>query len=204
MWCSNNGIALIIAAPSHQEMNGINERNWQTCRQMAFSMCNGARLGFPYFHHALMYAARIMDVLPAKGCVLFRNGDWKQSTPGMIWNGTDGVNVKKFRVFGCPAVVKVRRRKTPPTSESTNQVNLNTKNIIQRGVRGIFVGFPDNQAGWSIFVPQSGRILVSVDVAFDEQFLSPGLCKWIYSDSRKSGAGFVGFRQPGGRFQHNG
>ena len=47
--------------------------------------------------------------------------------------------------------------------------------MIQRGVRGIFVGFPDNQAGWLVYAPQNGRIFSSADVAFDENFDSAGL-----------------------------
>ena len=43
-------------------------------------------------------------------------------------------------------------------------------------VRGIFIWFPTNQAGWLIYVPQPRQLVVSMDVAFDEDFVSAGLC----------------------------
>ena len=48
--------------------------------------------------------------------------------------------------------------------------------MIQRGVRGIFIGSPSNQAGWHIFVPQSGTIATILDIAFGDHFVSAGLC----------------------------
>jgi hypothetical protein len=51
-------------------------------------------------------------------------------------------------------------------------------------VRGIFVGFPVNQAGWSIFIPASRHILASADESFDRDFLSTtALMDKIYHDS---------------------
>ena len=35
-------VALEIAAPDHQEMNGLVERMWQICRKMSFGLCNEA------------------------------------------------------------------------------------------------------------------------------------------------------------------
>jgi hypothetical protein len=43
---------------------------------------------------------------------------------------------------------------------------------VQRGIRGIFVGFPTNQAGWHVYIPQSGHLLTSCDVQFYEFFQS--------------------------------
>ena len=46
---------------------------------------------------------------------------------------------------------------------------------LQRGCRGIFVGFPEDQAGWLIYIPDKldGKsLIVSSDVVFDQYFLS--------------------------------
>ena len=46
---------------------------------------------------------------------------------------------------------------------------------MQRGCRGIFVGFPKDQAGWLIYVPEKiagSYLVVSMDVAFDQYFVS--------------------------------
>jgi hypothetical protein len=50
---------------------------------------------------------------------------------------------------------------------------LSSQNCQQRGVRGIHCGFPNNQAGYLIWVPQISQFVVAFDVAFDENFASP-------------------------------
>ena len=96
----------------------------------------------------------------------------------------NGSKIGKYKVFGCPVVAKVYARSTAQTKRS-KKTNLNSKNIIQRGVRGIFVGFPKEKPGWQIFVPQSGRVMTTVDVAFDEDFSSQGLAydKTLYHNA---------------------
>ena len=84
------------------------------------------------------------------------------------------VCIGMYRVFGCPCVARVHTRKTPKV-QGHNRANLTSKNIIQRGVRGIFIGFLKNQAGWELYIPSTGTIKASVDVAFDENFTSEGL-----------------------------
>ena len=190
-FCENrHSIKLITAGVAHQEMNGLNERLWQACRKIAFSMCNEARLGFAYLHHALMYACRVMDVLPIKGCISVIHGEKKQACPDLLWysNVWDSVAVGHFRVFGCPCIAKVYTRRTmkDPDRPSKKRSVLTSKNIIQRGVRGIFVGLPVNQAGWLVYIPQTGSVLTSSDVAFDEGFTSMGLAqdKLLFRDSQ--------------------
>ena len=81
-WCEDNNIELVIAAPAHQEMNGLVERMWQSCRKTAFGMCNNARLGWAFLHHALHYATEVMEVLPIKGCYKKdEDGKYQQSCP---------------------------------------------------------------------------------------------------------------------------
>ena len=189
---------LVAAAPAHQEQNGIVERMWQSARKTAFGMLNNARLGWAFFHHALHYAAHVMNILPVKGCLRLNKltGEYVQSCPSEIWYGTTGgINVGKYRVFGCPCVAKVYKRETPQKNKE-DRSSLNTKNIVQRGVRGIFVGFPEAQAGWSIYIPSSGHILTSADVAFDENFTSEALSynKVLFHDSnpvRGQGKGYL-------------
>ena len=38
---------------------------------------------------------------------------------------------------------------------------------------GIFVGIPDDTAGWLFYVPTAKRMYISMDAAFDEAFSSP-------------------------------
>lgn len=120
------------------------------------------------------YACRVMDVLLAKGSVKVINGQATQSCPYQLWYATEHVNAAKYCIFGCPCIAKVYKRTTHKELEGVAQV-LTPKNIIQRGVRGIFISLPRHQAGWLVYIPASGKILTSVNVAFDEKFTSLGL-----------------------------
>ena len=99
-------------------MNGLAERMWQEARKIAFSLCNNARLGWPFFHRALMYACHIMDVLPIKGCIGYHMGEAKQRCPSAMWfKDKDDTKIGNFRVFGCPVVAKVYVRQTLPDAK---------------------------------------------------------------------------------------
>ena len=42
----------------------------------------------------------------------------------------------------------------------------------QKGFRGIFVGVPEHQKGYIVYVPSTRKIISSYDVVFDESFSS--------------------------------
>ena len=200
LWCIDKHIKLIAAAPEHQSTNGKAEIMWQIARKMAFCLCNNARLGWPFFHHALMYATRIIEVLPKEGCEVLRDGVLVQSCPRAMWEQKEQINVGKYRVWGCPVVAKIYTRRATSSNQLTDprapRTVLTPKNIVQRGVRGIFLGIPEDQAGWLVYVPQSGRVFASADVAFDEDFDSVGLAhnKMLFYDSmpvRGAGRGYI-------------
>ena len=67
----------------------------------------------------------------------------------------------------CPCVVNIDQR-----HGVIEWTQLNRRNSPERGIRGVHVGLPRNSAEWLIYVPSTGRVLVSNDVAFDEDFLS--------------------------------
>ena len=73
----------------------------------------------------------------------------------------------RFRVLFCPCVVNVDQRQDMDIG-----TQLNRRNNPERGIRGVHVGLPRNSAGWLVYVPSTGRVLVSTDVVFDEDFLS--------------------------------
>ena len=49
---------------------------------------------------------------------------------------------------------------------------VSIKKEPHQGIRGIFVGIPDNQQGYEIYSPSSRQVFVSQDVHFDESFAS--------------------------------
>ena len=48
---------------------------------------------------------------------------------------------------------------------------LNRRNNPEHGIHGVHVSLPHNSAGWLVYIPSTGRVLVSSDVVFDEDFL---------------------------------
>ena len=174
-WCRHENIHLSIAAPHHQEMNSICERQWQTINQLARVLLVHARLPLEYFHFAVRYAIDIINVLPAKG-VNDANG-----TPTCPHNLAFGVRPKigNFRVFGCPAAIK-RYTKTSSNGETASPSDIvddfqPMATPLQRAVRGIFIGFPEHQAGWLFYLPNplgNHHFIVSFDAVFDEAFES--------------------------------
>ena len=163
-WCNSNNIQLSIAGPKHQEQNAFAERAYGTASRMARSMLVRAHLPLCFYHLSLKYALKLMRVLPAKGLYDKNN---EPTTTYAILHGKKP-RIGRFKVFGCPCVFK---RYAPMYDGETS-----TKfTQLQRGCRGIFVGFPETQAGWLIYIHDkldNVNLVVSSDVVFDQHFVS--------------------------------
>jgi hypothetical protein len=105
-------------------------------------------------------------MLPIRGLTLTKEEEEHPASPFEVYFGKKA-RISRFCVFGCPIVAKAYLK----TGKSGKK--LDDKNIIQRGVRGIFLGFPINQAGYLYFNPATREYNTSVDVSFDEYFHSP-------------------------------
>ena len=70
-----------------------------------------------------------------------------------------------LRVLFCPCVV----RKATAHAE-TKTVNMCHQ--AQKGLRGIFVGIPEHQRGYLVYVPSTRKVISSYDVVFDDSFSS--------------------------------
>ena len=132
---------------------------------MARKMLIRAHLNKKFLYHALKYAAVLHNVLPVRG-VTKPNGDL--ATPYELFHGHKP-KIKNLRVFGCPAV----RKRYSASEQNTNSQQLSRWNL-QKGVRCIFIGLPENRAGWLFYSPNT-RISTSVsfDAVFDESFSTP-------------------------------
>ena len=75
-------------------------------------------------------------------------------------------SIANFRVFGCPCFFK--------RYEPTFRNKLITyKQQLQCVSRGIFIGFPENSAGWLVYSSEHPqRIVITRDAYFDEDFSS--------------------------------
>ena len=59
------------------------------------------------------------------------------------------------------------------TRKSTAHVETKTLNMrhqAQKGFRGIFVGIPDHQKGYLVYVSSTRKLIYSYDVVFEESF----------------------------------
>jgi hypothetical protein len=146
-------------------MNGVCESKWREVHNTANTLLNTARLGGAFFHHAHAYAVQIINACPAKN-VTDSNGI--PITPfEFCYNRKPSLT--NFRVFGCPTFFK---RYEP----RFNNRLITHKQQLQRASRGIFLGFPDNSAGWLVYSPEQPQSLVITrDAYFDEKFDS-ALC----------------------------
>ena len=120
-----------------------------------------ARVPELYVHFALMYTTdHIFPVLPIKDLI---NKDGYPTTSHKLETGTKP-SVSHLRVLFCPCVV----RKSTTHIETKR---LNMRHQEQKGFRGIFVGIPEHQKGYPVYVTSTRKIISSYDVVFDESFL---------------------------------
>ena len=122
-----------------------------------------ARLSKRFFYYAAKYAQRVHDVIPVRD--LF-DADGLPAAHHQMSTGRKPI-VRHFRIFGCPAIFK--------RYEISDKGTRIKNNHLQQGMRHIFVGLPDDSAGWLFYVPSTKRTYISLDATFDENFTSP-LC----------------------------
>jgi len=165
-FCDKNHYNLTLAAPTHQEMNSICERTWQSLQLLKNSFIVHARVDESCTHFALLYSCIIFSVIPVR--TLRLHG--KLTTPHELFTGSKP-NIKHLRVLFCPVIVK---KHTIHKHEQMNNIATYStmRSVSQKGFRGIFVGIDETTSGYVIFIPQTRGLLTSVDVTFDELFLS--------------------------------
>ena len=148
----------MLVAPEHQEMNGLVEVTCRTLRTVAHYIMVHARVSEAYVNFALMYMTdHIFPVIPIKDLI---NKDGDSTTPHKLATGTKP-SVSHLRVLFCPCVVR----------KATAHVEikaLNMRHQAQKGFRGIFVGIPEHQKGYLVYIPSTRKMISSYDVVFDE------------------------------------
>ena len=114
-----------------------------------------------YIHFALMYTTdHIFLVIPIKDLI---NEDDNPTTPFKLSTGTKP-SVSHLRVLFCPCVVR------KATAHADKKL-LNLRHQSQKGFCGMFVGIPQHQKGYLVYVPITRKIISSFDVVFDEKNL---------------------------------
>ena len=143
-------------------MNGKVEVTWRTLRTVLHSLMVHARVSESYVHLSLMYTTdRIFPVLPIKYLI---NEDGDPTTPHKLATGTKP-SVSHLRVLFCPCVIR-------KATEHVETKALNMRHQAQKGFRGIFVGIPQHQKGYLVYVPSTRKVISLYNVRFDESFVS--------------------------------
>ena len=120
-----------------------------------------ARVLEVYVNLALMYTTdHIFPVLPIKDLI---NKDGDPIMPHKLATGTKP-SVSHLCMLFCPCVV----RKDTAHVETKS---LNMRHQAQKGFCVIFVGIPDHEKGYLVYVPSSRKMITSYDPVFDESFL---------------------------------
>ena len=151
---------MTLAVPEHQDMNGQIEVTWRTLHKVVHSLMVHARVTEVYVHFALMYTTdHIFPVLPIKDII---NLDGNPTTPHKLATDTKP-SVSHLRALFCPFVL---RKATAHVDTKT----LNMRHQAKKGFRGIFVGIPEHQKVYLVYVPSTRKVKSSYDVVFDERF----------------------------------
>ena len=142
-------------------MNRQVEVTWRTLRTVAHTLMVHARVPEVCVHFTLMYTTyHIFPVLPIKDLI---NEYDDPTAPQKLAIGTKPP-VSHLHVLFCPCVV---RKATAYVETKT----LNMRHQAQKGFRGIFVGIPQHQKGYLVYIPSTRKVVLSYDVVFDESFL---------------------------------
>ena len=143
-------------------MKGNVEVTWRTLRTVSHSHMVHARVSEAYVHFSLMYTTyHIFPVLQIKDLI---NKDGDPTTPHKLSTGKKP-SVSHLGMLFFPYGV----RKTTAHVETKA---LNMRHQTQKGFRGIFVGIPDHQKGYIVYVTITRKIIYSYDVVFDKSFSS--------------------------------
>ena len=140
------GIEFQTTVPFSPQQNGISERKNRYLCESARSMLFDAGLATKYWGEAIMTACYVQNRLPTRAT---------DKTPYEMWNG-EKPDLKHIRVFGSKAYAHV------PTEKRTKWDS--------HSVDGVLVGYGDSSNGYRILVPNTGKVIISRSVIFDEGF----------------------------------
>ena len=132
-------------------MNRQVEVTWRTLRIVAHSLMVHARVPEVYVHFALMYMTdHIFPFLPIKDLI---NEDGDPTTPHKLKTGTKP-SVSHLHILCCPCVVR-------KDSAHVETKTLNMRHQAQKVFRVSFVGIPEHQNVYLVYVPGTTKIVSS-------------------------------------------
>ncbi|KAG8478350.1 hypothetical protein CXB51_028073 [Gossypium anomalum] len=80
-----------------------------------------------------------------------------EKTPQGVWSGNPA-NYSDLKIFGCPAYAHVDNGKLEP-----------------RSIKCVFLGYKAGVKGYKLWCPKNRKVVISIDVVFDETAMLPNL-----------------------------
>ena len=138
-------------------MNGQVEVTWKTLQTISHSLMIQARVLDKYIKFSLMYTNhQIFLVLPIMHLV---NQNGEPTTQHKLATGTK-LSLSNFFILLLPCVVRNE-------TAHVNRKALNMSHQPKKGFWGIFIGIPQNQKGYLIYIPSTRKIISSHNIVFD-------------------------------------
>ena len=123
------------------------ERMWYTLVDSSRAMLTHAQLPLSYWAHAMRVAAWVHNRVV---------GARRPVSPFQALTGK-APDLSSARVFGCPAYVHVDKSQR--------------RQFDEKGRKGVMVGYSSNSAGWLVYFPDTGSVVTTRSVAFDERWV---------------------------------
>jgi hypothetical protein len=145
----DEGIEFEFTSPGTSAMNNVAERCIQTIQSMIRASLTRANLDDTYWDDA------------GEEMMLLRNEQPSSALPNgeSPYKNRFGIepDLRMVRVWGCPAYTWIR----DGTRESK---------VAARSVKGIYLGRSQEMRGWKVLIPETGVVIQSAHVKFDERF----------------------------------
>ena len=139
-------------------MNVQVEVTWQTLQTIAHSVMVNIQVSDKYINFALMYMTdNIFPVIPIKHSV---NQDGEPTMPHKLETCTKP-SISNLHILFCTCIAQ-------NSTACVDTKLLNISHQSQKVFRVIFVGTPQHQKGYIIYVPSTRKIVSSHDVVFEE------------------------------------
>jgi len=142
------GIIHIRTMAYSPQQNGRAERLNRTLLNKVRAILTASKLPLSFWVEALREANTLRNHLPTKSLE-------RDLAPREIWSGRN-INIAQFRVFGCKAYAHIHK------------IQRREGKLSARGIECINLGIAEEQKGWKLMVLETGNIIYSRDVIFDE------------------------------------
>ena len=163
-YCRDAGIIRHYTTVGTPQQNGVAERMNRTLLERTRCMLSHAGLPQSLWAEAVTTACYLVNRSPSTAI------DCK--TPEEVWSGKTP-QYDHLKVFGCPAYAHIRHNKLEP-----------------RALKCVFLGYGDEVKGYRLWCKDAKppKVIVSIDVTFDEMAIITPTCRQLDEASTSGGA----------------